>query len=214
VPVVESYGMTEAASQITATPLDGVAPPGSCGLPVGVEVEVRDQGGRPVPAGQVGAVWIRGGGVIRSYVGGRAPERFDAAGWLDTRDMGHFDEEGFLFLAGRSDDVINRGGEMLYPREIEEVLIAGPAVRDAVVVGRPDPVLGEAPVAYVLPADDAVSPMTASGMQDLIDSLAARCAAQLSKFKRPEAIYVVEDLPRAATGKVQRHRLKKPVPAT
>ena len=209
-PVLESYGMTEAASQITATPLDGSAPAGSCGRPVGAEAEVRDRGGQPVPAGTTGQIWIRGPGVIGGYAGGRAAERFDAAGWLNTGDLGHLDEDGFLFLAGRGDDVINRGGEMLYPREIEEVLIADSAVRDAVVVGRPDSVLGEVPVAYVIPVRD---PGTADGLQHLLDVLAARCAAELSRFKRPEAVYVVDELPRAATGKIQRYRLREPSPA-
>ena len=209
-PVLESYGMTEAASQITATPLDGSAPAGSCGRPVGAEAEVRDRGGQPVPAGTTGQIWIRGAGVIDGYVGGRGAERFDAAGWLNTGDLGHLDEDGFLFLAGRCDDVINRGGEMLYPREIEEVLIADCAVRDAVVVGRPDSVLGQVPVAYVIPVR---APGTADGLQHLLDVLAARCAAELSRFKRPEAVYVVDELPRAATGKIQRYRLREPSPA-
>ena len=208
--VVESYGMTEAASQITATPLDGSAPAGSCGRPVDAEVEVRDASGRPVPAGTTGRIWIRGAGIIGAYAGGRAAGRFDARGWLDTRDQGHLDQDGFLFLAGRSDDVINRGGEMLYPREIEEVLIADSAVRDAVVVGRPDPVLGQVPVAYVIPARD---PATADGLQALLDQLTARCSAQLSRYKQPQAIYVVEDLPRAATGKVERNSLREATPA-
>jgi acyl-CoA synthetase (AMP-forming)/AMP-acid ligase II len=208
--VLESYGMTEAASQITATPLDGSAPAGSCGRPVGAEAEVRDRGGQPVPMGTTGQIWIRGAGVIDGYVGGRAAERFDAAGWLNTGDLGHLDEDGFLFLAGRGDDVINRGGEMLYPREIEEVLIADSAVREAVVVGRPDSVLGQVPIAYVIPVRD---PGTADGLQHLLDVLAARCAAELSRFKRPEAVYVVDELPRAATGKIQRYRLREPSPA-
>ena len=209
VPVVESYGMTEAASQITATPLDGSAPAGSCGRPVGAEAEVRDPSGLPVPAGTTGQVWIRGAGVIDGYADGQAAERFGAGGWLSTGDLGYLDGDGFLFLTGRSDDVINRGGELLYPREIEEVLIADPAVRDAVVVGRPDAILGQVPVAYVIPAH---GPETAAGLQYLLDVLAARCAAELSRFKRPEAIYVVEDLPRAATGKVQRYRLRQSGP--
>jgi acyl-CoA synthetase (AMP-forming)/AMP-acid ligase II len=210
VPVIESYGMTEAASQITATPLDGSGPAGSCGRPAGAEVQVRDSGRTPVPAGTTGRIWIRGAGVIGAYAGGRAADRFDADGWLDTRDEGYLDEDGFLFLAGRSDDVINRGGEMLYPREIEEVLIADSAVRDAVVVGRPDPVLGQVPVAYVIPARD---PATADGLQALLDQLTARCAAQLSRYKQPQAIYVVQDLPRAATGKIQRRVLREAAPA-
>ena len=211
VPVVESYGMTEAASQITAMPLDGSGPAGSCGRPVGVELQIRDTGGRLVPPDTTGQVWLRGAGVIRGYVAGRAPERFDPDGWLNAGDLGYLDEDGFLFLAGRSDDVINRGGEMLYPREIEEVLMADPAVQDAVVVGRPSPILGQVPVAYVIPAQE---PATAASLQELLGRLNDRCAAELSKFKLPEAIYVVQDLPRAATGKVQRHRLRQAAPAT
>jgi oxalate---CoA ligase len=206
VPVVESYGMTEAASQITAMPLDGSGPAGSCGRAVGVELQVRDDDGVPVPAGTTGTVWLRGPGVIGGYVAGQAAERFDADGWLNSADLGYLDEDGFLFLAGRSDDVINRGGEMLYPREIEEVLMADPAVRDAVVVGRSSPILGQVPVAYVIPVQE---PDTAGQLEELLARLNRRCAAELSRYKRPEAIYVVPDLPRAATGKVQRHRLRQ-----
>jgi oxalate---CoA ligase len=207
VPVVESYGMTEAASQITAMPLDGSGPEGSCGRPVGLEVQVRGGDGHPVPTGTTGAVWLRGPGVIRGYVGATNTDRFDSDSWLNSGDLGHLDDGGFLFLAGRSDDVINRGGEMLYPREIEEVLIADPAIQDAVVVARPSPILGQVPVAYVIPAQE---PETASSLQDLLGRLNRRCTAELSRFKLPEAIYVVHDLPRAATGKVQRHRLRQP----
>jgi oxalate---CoA ligase len=216
VPVVESYGMTEAASQITAMPLDGSGPAGSCGQAVGVELQIRDHDGVPVPAGTTGTVWLRGPGVIGGYVaneGGRpgtstaqASERFGADGWLNSGDLGYLDGDGFLFLAGRSDDVINRGGEMLYPREIEEVLMADPAVQDAVVVGRSSPILGQVPVAYVIPAQE---PDNAGQLEELLARLNGRCAAELSRFKLPEAIYVVPDLPRAATGKVQRHRLRQ-----
>jgi oxalate---CoA ligase len=200
-PVVESYGMTEAASQITAMPLDGSGPAGSCGRPVGTDVEVRGSDGRPAPPGTIGQIWIRGSGVITAYDGGRAAERFDAGGWLDTGDRGFLDADAYLFLAGRSDDVINRGGELLYPREIEEVLIADPGVRDAVVIGRPDPILGQVPVAYIIPVR---TPDTVESLHELLDRLSARCAAQLSPYKVPQAIHSVESLPRAATGKIQR----------
>jgi acyl-CoA synthetase (AMP-forming)/AMP-acid ligase II len=203
-PVVESYGMTEAASQITAMPLDGSGPAGSCGRPVGTDVEVRGSDGRPAPPDTIGQIWIRGSGVINAYDRGRAAERFDAGGWLDTGDRGSLDADGYLFLAGRSDDVINRGGELLYPREIEEVLIADPGVRDAVVIGRPDPILGQVPVAYVIPVH---SPDTIESLHELLERLSARCAAQLSPYKVPQAIHPVESLPRAATGKIQRQVL-------
>jgi acyl-CoA synthetase (AMP-forming)/AMP-acid ligase II len=204
VPVVESYGMTEAASQITAMPLDGSGPAGSCGRPVGTEVEVRGPGGRAVPPETVGQIWIRGPAVIEAYDGGRAAERFDAGGWLDTGDSGLLDADGYLFLLGRTDDVINRGGEMLFPREIEEVLLAHPGVRDAVVIGRADPVLGQVPVAYVIPVEDSDA---TERPRELLDRLFAHCVAQLSRYKVPQAIHVMQSLPRAATGKIQRRVL-------
>lgn len=153
---------------------------------------------------RTGEIWIRGSGVIDAYDGGRAAERFDAGGWLDTGDRGFLDTDGYLFLAGRRDDVINRGGELLYPREIEEVLIADPGVRDAVVVGCPDPILGQVPVAYVIPAR-ALD--TTESLQKLLERLSARCAAQLSPYQVPRAIHPVESLPRAATGKIRRQLL-------
>jgi acyl-CoA synthetase (AMP-forming)/AMP-acid ligase II len=203
-PVVESYGMTEAASQITAMPLDGSGPAGSCGRPVATDVEVRGYDGRSAPPDTIGQIWIRGPGVIGEYDRGRAAERFDAGGWLDTGDRGFLDADGYLFLAGRSDDVINRGGELLYPREIEEVLIADPGVRDAVVIGHPDPILGQVPVAYIIPVR---APDTNESLHELLERLSARAAAQLSPYKVPQAIHPVESLPRAATGKIQRQVL-------
>ncbi|GAB2732005.1 acyl--CoA ligase [Salinifilum aidingensis] len=203
-PVVESYGMTEAASQITATPLDGSAPEGSCGRPVGVELEVRGAEREALPAGEVGEVWIRGAGVITGYVGGRAAERFDADDWLDTRDVGYTDTDGFVYLVGRADDVINRGGENIYPREIEEVVLADPQVHEVAVVGRGHEVLGSVPVAHVIPTE---MPEGRAGCDALAEQLSARCAERLSRFKQPEEIRIVSDFPRASTGKVQRHRL-------
>jgi len=147
--------MTEAASMITANPLDGPRKAGSAGLPAGTEVRVvRRAGSRYVacPACTVGRVQIRGRGVIREYAEGGPAGAIDPAGWLDTGDLGHLDQDGYLFLAGRSDDVINRGGEKIYPREIEEFLLAQPGVRSAAVVAAHDEVLGERPVAYVVPA--------------------------------------------------------------
>ncbi len=204
VPVVESYGMTEAASQITVAPLDGSAPFGSAGRPAGTEVQIRRPDGAPADVDEVGRVWIRGEGVITSYVGGRAADRFDADGWLDTGDLGHLDGDGFLFLAGRSDDVINRGGEMVHPAGIEAVLLADHRVREAVVVGVPDDILGSVPEAFVVAADD-VDP------EGLCHELAEHCARQLPRPWRPQAIHLVTDLPRAATGKIVRREVRAAV---
>jgi acyl-CoA synthetase (AMP-forming)/AMP-acid ligase II len=199
VRVVESYGMTEAASQITATPLHAGAPAGSAGRPVSVELQVRDPYGAVAEPGALGRIWIRGRGVITSYAGGRAAERFDADGWLDTADLGSVDPDGFVFLAGRADDVINRGGEMVHPREVEEVLLSHPRVAEAVVVGQSHATLGAVPVGYVLAHHGANAGLT--------DELQQWCAERLSRFKQPVALHVVTDFPRAATGKIRRYEV-------
>lgn len=198
IPVVETYGMTEAASMITANPIDGPRKPGSAGRPAGTQVRVM-QDGMPCPAGTVGRVQIRGRGVITGYAEGGKPGAIDADGWLDTGDLGYLDVDGYLFLAGRSDDVINRGGEKIYPREIEEVLLAQPGVRSAVVIGSPDEVLGTRPVAYVVPDS-----LASAGLED---ELRAVCQERLPRYKQPSGYYLVEEMPLGPTGKVVRRRL-------
>jgi acyl-CoA synthetase (AMP-forming)/AMP-acid ligase II len=206
IPLVVSYGMTEASSQITATPVDAPRP-GTVGVPVGTEVQVRDAWG-PVAPGSVGELWIRGAGVVRSYFGGAAADRFDAEGWLRTGDLGSVDADGYVTLAGRVDDVINRGGEKVYPLEVEEALLTDPDVREVVVVGAPDDVLGAVPVAFVIPVHAAHSE---DDDKELVERLRVLAARLLPKFKRPTTITVVDDVPRAATGKVQRVRLRSSV---
>jgi acyl-CoA synthetase (AMP-forming)/AMP-acid ligase II len=212
VPVLETYGMTEAASQIAANPLEPERHrAGSVGLPVGVELRIVDETGAALAPGVVGMVQIRGDSVISSYWTpvdrGDAPATIpatDRGGWLPTGDLGRLDEDGYLYLAGRDDDVINRGGEKIYPREIEEVLLADERVRAAVVVGRPHPVVGEEPVAFVITA-----PESADTDGQLVEELSARCRAGLSAFKRPTEITVAETLPSGPTGKVRRGELRR-----
>ncbi len=201
--VLETYGMTEAASMITANPPDGPRKPGSAGLPVGVELRIARSGRPRFTACQpfeVGRVQIRGRGVIRQYAAGGAAGAIDREGWLDTGDLGHLDAGGYLFLAGRTDDVINRGGEKIYPREIEDFLLAQPGVRAAAVVGAPDPVLGARPVAYVA----ASGPGPAD---DLTGALSAACDAALPRHTRPSAFCLLDELPLGSTGKIDRRRL-------
>jgi len=198
--VLETYGMTEAASQIAANPLSaGERRAGSAGRPAGVRVRVVGSDRREVPAGSTGAVEIRGRTVIDVYLGrGRSliPARA-ADGWLRTGDVGSLDPGGFLYLAGRSDDVINRGGEKVHPREIEEVLLGDPRVRNAAVVGRPHSVLGEEPVACVVVTGEVDS-----------GELLARCSQELSPYKRPVSVVVVDALPAGPGGKVDRRALR------
>lgn len=206
VPVVETYGMTEAASMITANPVDGRRKPGSAGRPAGAEVRVELAGGGTAAPGQIGRVRIRGAGVITSYDSGQRPAAIDAGGWLDTGDLGYLDADGFLFLAGRSDDVINRGGEKIYPREIEEILLAQPGVRSAVVIGAVDDILGERPVACIVP-DGGFQPA------EIEAALTATCSVRLPRHKQPSAYCLVEELPLGPTGKISRRLLKDLVTA-
>jgi acyl-CoA synthetase (AMP-forming)/AMP-acid ligase II len=214
VGIIETYGMTEAASQIAANPRDPAQRKlGSVGRPVGLDLRIVDRYRRPVAAGTVGEVEIRGDNVVRCYwepAGANPPFRpaVDDDGWLSTGDLGRLDEDGYLSLVGRSDDVINRGGEKLYPREIEEVLLGDPAVSVAAVVGRPHPTVGEEPVAFVITSSGSESDDVA-----LQARLTARCQRNLSQFKRPASITVAEQLPSGPTGKVRHSELRRAVAA-
>jgi long-chain acyl-CoA synthetase len=172
----------------------------SVGLPQsGVEVAVREASGRDLPAGEVGEVCVRGAAVMSGYW--RNPEATAGAlrdGWLWTGDLGAFDEEGFLALKDRSKDLIISGGSNIYPREVEEVLLAHPGVAEASVVGRADPEWGEAAVAFVVARDPA--PTAAE--------LDAHCLAAIARFKRPKEYRFVEDLPKNNYGKVLKTELR------
>jgi len=203
VPVVETYGMTEAASMITANPVDGPRKQGSAGRPAGSQVKIELPDGGSAAPGEVGRVRIRGAGVIAAYDSGGRPGVIDADGWLDTSDLGYLDADGYLFLVGRADDVINRGGEKIYPREIEEILLAQPGVRSAAVVGAADVVLGERPVAYVV--TDAA---TAAAEVEVEAALREVCATRLPRHKQPSEFCLVTEMPLGPTGKISRRQLK------
>ena len=217
IPVIETYGMTEAASQITAHPLGVPRRPGSVGVPVGVELRIVDQwepvgGLLEAETGQTGHVEIRGRSVIAGYVGGAHRDRFDQGGWLRTGDLGHRDADGYLYLDARTDDVINRGGEKVFPREIEEIISADPMVAAAAVVGRHEPELGQVPVAFVAlrgPDDPTGGDSATFGLlaRETASRLATSLEQQLVRSKRPVALCVVHTLPAGATGKVRRRSL-------
>ncbi len=213
IPVIESYGMTEAASQITAHPLSLPRRPGSVGVPVGVELRIVRES-EPIgsshlaPEYHIGHVEIRGPSVVGAYDGDEHRDCFHADGWLRTGDLGHRDADGFVYLDARTDDVINRGGEKVYPREVEEVIIADPMVGSVAVVGRRDPDLGQVPVAYVVLRTDGRGGSRVVGESVARIRLALeRC---LVRSKRPAALCVVEELPAGATGKVRRGSLGAP----
>lgn len=204
--VVETYGMTEAASQITANPLHGPRKAGSAGLPVGTDLRVVIGGRAPAPRGEVGHVVIRGPSVIGGYASPGYEDRIDADGWLETGDLGYMDEDGYLFLVGRADDVINRGGEKIYPKEVEDAVLAEPGVHAVAVVGWDHEVLGRVPVAYLV-AEGVLGPADEALAAALVARVHGRCSLLLSRPKRPVAYHVVEQMPQGATGKVRRTAL-------
>jgi acyl-CoA synthetase (AMP-forming)/AMP-acid ligase II/acyl carrier protein len=196
-PVVEAYGMTEAAHQIASNPLPPAArKPGSVGKATGSQVAILDEEGNLLPPGAAGEVAIRGAGVTPGYEGN--PEANLAAfsnGWFRTGDQGRLDEDGYLFLTGRLKEIVNRGGEKISPREIDEVLLAHSAVAQAVAFAVPHPTLGQDVAAAVTLRAGA-----AAEERELLEFASAR----LARFKVPQRIYVLDRLPQGATGKLQR----------
>jgi long-chain acyl-CoA synthetase len=199
IPVVEGYGLTECTCRATFNPPDAPRP-GSAGLPIGNRVRIVDEAGGDCRPGVVGEVWIQGRNVMAGYF--RAPEATRAAlagGWLHSGDLGYRDADGFLYLVGRKGDMIIRGGENVYPREIEDVIYRLPAVRDAAVVGVPDPLYGEAVVACVTARPGTtLSP----------DAVLAHCRAHLAAFKCPVAVHVLAEIPKGPTGKLLKTALR------
>jgi len=206
IPVIETYGLSEAASQIVANPIPpGIRKPGSAGLPSSVALRIcyprtgeKDEELREVTSGETGEICVAGPGVIGAYYGNEGKESF-RDGWFRTGDLGYLDEDGYLFIKGRLREVINRGGENIVPREIEEAILSYPAVREAAAVGRPDPLYGEQPVAY-LTVRENWNEQDAQALQQHVSQ-------RLSQQKVPVDFVIVEALPKNAIGKIQRRLL-------
>ncbi len=197
VPVIESYGMTEAAHQMASNPLPPAEhKPGSVGKAAGPEIAIMDDEGNLQPAGTTGEVVIRGANVMEAYEGGSdANITAFTRGWFKTGDQGYLDGDGYLFLTGRIKELINRGGDKIAPREIDDVLLAHPAVDQAVAFGVPHPTLGEEVAAVVV-----LRPESQATVRELKEFSAAKLAA----FKVPKQIAIVNEIPKNATGKLQR----------
>jgi oxalate---CoA ligase len=195
--MLESYGMTEASHQMAANPLPpGERIPGSVGVSAGTELGIVDATGRLLAAGEAGEVVIRGPGVMSGYVNNpKATAEALFGPWFRTGDRGVL-RDGYLFLEGRIKEMIIRGGENISPAEIEQALLAHPAVTDAVCFGTPDDKYGELPAAAVTLSSD-VEPRELIGF----------CRERLAAFKVPAVIHVLPQIPRTATGKVQRRRV-------
>ena len=209
IPIIQSYGMTEAASQICANPLDGVRKSGSVGVPVGVDVRIVPlDGDAAATETEVGHIEIKGSTVIRAYESAAYDDRFDVEGWLRTGDLGYFDDDHYLFIVGRTDDVINRGGEKIYPLEIENLLTTVEGVAIVAVIGESDEVFGQVPVAYVQPLD-AETLDSPGALVDLVQRIRLSASEAFSKAYRPAVVKVVGEFPTHATGKIRKGSLRE-----
>ncbi|MEU5043964.1 class I adenylate-forming enzyme family protein [Streptomyces griseorubiginosus] len=200
-PLVEGYGLSEGTCGSTVNPVAGPRRAGTVGLPFpGQEIRIVDAEGSEVGPGTDGEVLVKGPNVMRGYLG-RPEETAQVIvdGWLHTGDVGHLDAEGYLTLVGRSKDMIIRGGENIYPKEIEDVLTSAPSVLEAAVIGVPDEKWGEVVVAYIQPRP---------GMTVDLTALRELCARSLTGFKRPTDFFVVEAIAKNAVGKIDKASLR------
>lgn len=196
-PVIEAYGMTEASHQMASNPLPPKArKPGSVGIAAGPEVAVMGEGGRLLPAGETGEIVIRGESVTGGYA--RNPEANAGAfrdGWFRTGDQGSMDAEGYLTISGRLKEIINRGGEKVAPKEVDDALVEHPAVAQAVTFALPHRSLGEEVAAAIVLKEGAEA--TARELRDF-------AAQRLAPFKVPREFVFLDEIPKGATGKLQR----------
>ena len=167
-----------------------------------VEVKIVDADGRIVPRGQPGELCTRGYSVMLGYWddADRTGEAIDAAGWMHTGDLATMDADGYVSIVGRSKDMIIRGGENVYPREIEEFLYGHPAVADVQVVGIPDERYGEEICAFVMLKD---------GQTADADDLRSFCRGRIAHYKVPRHVLFVDEFPMTVTGKIQKYRLRE-----
>ena len=194
-PVLEAYGMTEAAHQMASNPLPPLdRKPGSVGPGTKVGITIRDANGVALAPGERGEVCIHGPNVVTGYENNPEANATAFFGeWFRTGDQGFLDEQGYLTLVGRLKELINRGGEKVSPREIDEVLLTHPAVAEAVCFGVPHKMWGEEVAAAVTLEGEATEA-----------ELLAFCKEHLAEFKRPKQIHITDVIPRTATGKIQR----------
>jgi long-chain acyl-CoA synthetase len=201
--VNNNYGMTEAGSVYCITPKgEAVKRPGSVGQVVPpAEVRIVDEAEVEMPVGEVGEVRMKIPGRTREYFGDpEASAQTWVGGWLITGDLGRVDEDGYLYIVGRSKDVIIRGGNNVHAADVEHVIVSHPAVREAAVIGVPHEVLGEDVVAFVVlrPGEEIDG-----------EALRAMCLEQLADYKVPRQWYFIDELPRNATGKIVKNQLRE-----
>ena len=207
VPVLQGYGLSETTVACNISPLRGERIAGTVGpsLP-GIDVRTVDDDGTQVPVGEPGEIVVRGPIVMRGYLGRpEATAEVIHDGWLHTGDIGMLDDDGVLTVVDRKKDMIIRGGENIYPKEIEDVLAAHSSVLEVAVVGASDPIMGEIPVAFVTLRPDAA--VTES-------ELLEHAREALAAYKVPTAVHFETSLPRNSVGKITKGALRDRLAAT
>jgi long-chain acyl-CoA synthetase len=202
--ILEGYGLTETTCVSSLNPFYGHRKAGSIGLPVrGQEMKIVGEGGARKAAGDYGEIVIKGPNVMKGYL--KNPDATAETirdGWLHTGDIGYVDEDGYFYIVDRTKDMIIRGGENIYPREIEEVLYTYPGILECAVIGVPDSVRGEEVLAIVAPKP---------GVELDLEALAAFAAERIARYKLPRRFEVREQLPKTPTGKISKSSLRESV---
>jgi len=199
--VIEGYGLSESTCRSTFNPPDERRRPGSCGKPIGNEMRVVDDDDKEVADGQLGEIVLRGENILKGYY--RNPAATATAfrnGWFHTGDVGYRDAEGFFFIVDRKSDMIIRGGENIYPREIDEVLYQHPAVAAAATIGVPDQLYGEEVAAFIV---------VRAGREATEEEIVAFCRARLADYKCPKTVRFVKEIPKGPTGKLLKRELRE-----
>jgi long-chain acyl-CoA synthetase len=199
--VIEGYGLSESTVRATFNPPDARRRPGSCGQSIGCEIKIFDEDEREVAVGELGEIVLRGENIFKGYYQNEAATaRAFRGGWFHTGDVGYVDAEGFYYIVDRMSDMIIRGGENIYPREIDELLYCHPAVASAATIGVPDNLYGEEVAAFVVLKD---------GHEASAAELIEYCRAHLADFKCPKTIHFLVELPKGPTGKVLKRELAR-----
>ncbi len=198
--ILEGYGLSEGTCASSVNPLDGTRKVGSIGLPFpGQQMKIVDHDGNELPNGERGEIVIKGPNVMKGYYNN--PEATEAAirdGWLHTGDMGYVDDDGYFFISGRIKEMIIRGGENIYPKEIEEFIYQIDAVAEAAVVGVPDDFYGEEVKAYIVLKE---------GKSATEEEILNFCLEKMAKYKCPKSVAFIKEMPKTPTGKIQKKKL-------
>jgi acyl-CoA synthetase (AMP-forming)/AMP-acid ligase II len=199
--VIEGYGLSESTCRASFNPPDERRRPGSCGMPIGNEMRVFDEEDREVADGELGEIVLRGENILKGYYKNEeATGKAFRGGWFHTGDIGYRDADGFFYIVDRKSDMIIRGGENIYPREIDEVLYQHPAVASAAVIGVPDKLYGEEVAAFIVLKDE---------MEAKEDEMLQFCRERLADFKCPKSVRFVKEIPKGPTGKLLKRELAR-----